>query len=136
MLLFSQPLALSAWRKVGLAGSLAGALLFPALLQAKGPTPESEVVGLAELPKEARSTEQLVRAGGPFPYSKDGMTFGNRERLLPARPRGYYREYTVRTPQSRDRGARRIVCGGNPPTAPESCFYSDDHYASFRRIVQ
>jgi ribonuclease T1 len=88
------------------------------------------------LPPEARHTDKLIRAGGPFPYSKDGTVFGNRERLLPMRPRGHYREYTVKTPGSRDRGARRIVCGGAPPTAPEVCYYTADHYASFNRIVQ
>ena len=62
--------------------------------------------------------------------------FGNRERLLPSQPRGYWREYTVRYARRRDRGARRIVCGGEPPTPPEACYYTDDHYASFRRIVQ
>ena len=62
--------------------------------------------------------------------------FGNRERRLPAARRGYYREYTVRTPGAHDRGARRIVCGGDRPASPEACYYTDDHYASFRRIVQ
>jgi ribonuclease T1 len=93
-------------------------------------------VSLAELPPEAQQTERLIRAGGPFPYSKDGTTFGNRERLLPRRDRGYYREYTVPSPGSRNRGARRIVCGGDPPVKPEVCYYTEDHYASFRRIVQ
>ena len=93
-------------------------------------------MALAELPPEAQQTERLIRAGGPFPYSKDGVTFGNRERLLPRRERGYYREYTVPTPGSRNRGARRIVCGGTPPVKPEVCYYTEDHYASFRRIVQ
>jgi len=93
-------------------------------------------VSLAELPPEAQQTEKLIRAGGPFPYSKDGTTFGNRERLLPRRGRGYYREYTVPSPGSRNRGARRIVCGGDPPVKPEVCYYTEDHYASFRRIVQ
>ena len=90
----------------------------------------------AELPREAQATERLIRAGGPFPYPKDGMVFGNRERNLGVKPRGFYREYTVKTPGARDRGARRIVCGGRQPTQPEACFYTDDHYASFRRIVQ
>ena len=72
---------------------------------------------------------------GPFPYAKDGIVFGNRERVLPRRERGFYREYTVRTPGSRDRGARRIVCGGRQPTDPEACFYTADHYASFQRIA-
>jgi ribonuclease T1 len=92
-------------------------------------------VAVLELPLEARKTEQLIRSGGPFPYARDGTVFGNRERLLPRQPRGYYREYTVPTPGSRNRGARRIVCGGPQPVAPEACYYTADHYASFRRIV-
>ena len=63
------------------------------------------------------------------------MVFGNRERMLPAKRRGYYREYTVKTPGAHDRGARRIVCGGSEPTRPEACFYTGDHYTSFSRIV-
>lgn len=95
------------------------------------------VVALSQLPPEAQSTERLIRVGGPFPYPrKDGVVFGNRERILAPKPRGFYREYTVRSPGSRDRGARRIVCGGRRPTQPEACFYTDDHYASFKRIVQ
>lgn len=90
----------------------------------------------AALPPEALTTHRLIRAGGPFPYSKDGSVFGNRERLLPDRPRGEYREYTVPTPGSRDRGARRIVCSGRQATAPDACYYTDDHYASFRLIAQ
>lgn len=97
-------------------------------------SPPIGLVTLADLPKEAQVTEQAIRAGGPFPYRKDGEVFGNRERLLPSHPRGYYREYTVKTPGARNRGARRIVCGGQEATRPDSCFYSDDHYASFRRI--
>ncbi|MBL8332771.1 MAG: ribonuclease [Rubrivivax sp.] len=93
-------------------------------------------VQLASLPVEAQHTARLIRSGGPFPYAKDGTVFGNRERLLPRKPRGHYREYTVKTPGSRDRGARRIVCGGEPPSAPEVCYYTADHYASFVRIVQ
>lgn len=96
----------------------------------------TSVVRLAELPPEAVKTHRLILSGGPFPYSKDGSVFGNRERLLPAHPRGFYREYTVRTPGASNRGARRIVCGGRPPTQPESCYYTADHYASFRRIVE
>lgn len=98
-------------------------------------TDDAGAVALAELPAEARRTEQLIRSGGPFPYAKDGSVFGNRERLLPRQRRGYYREYTVPTPGARDRGARRIVCGGLQPVAPEACYYTADHYASFRRIV-
>lgn len=94
-------------------------------------------VDAAALPQEARDTLALVRSGGPFPYRKDGSTFGNRERRLPAQSRGYYREYTVSTPGAKDRGARRIVAGagerGDVRTSGEY-YYSDDHYNSFRRI--
>ena len=93
-------------------------------------------VSLAALPPQARQTEQLIRSGGPFPHAKDGAVFGNRERQLPLHSRGYYREYTVQTPGSSDRGARRIVCGGREATAPEACYYTADHYASFQRIAQ
>ncbi len=91
-------------------------------------------VALSALPVQGQETHYLIRQGGPFPYNKDGVIFGNRERILPMQKRGYYREYTVKTPGSRDRGARRIVCGG-PATTPDACFYSADHYASFRKIV-
>jgi len=77
----------------------------------------------------------LIYQGGPFRYDKDGSVFGNRERILPARQRGFYREYTVKTPGERSRGARRIVCGGAQPASPEACYYTDDHYANFRKIV-
>ena len=87
----------------------------------------------AKLPAEARDVLLLIRAGGPFPYERDGVTFGNRERLLPAQRRGYYHEYTVTTPGAKNRGARRIICGGSRRT-PDVCYYTDDHYASFRRI--
>jgi len=90
---------------------------------------------LTALPPEAQTTHRLVLAGGPFPQAKDGVVFGNRERRLPPRARGYYHEYTVRTPGARNRGARRLVCGGTPPTKPEVCYYTDDHYASFRKIA-
>ena len=93
------------------------------------------VISVAELPRAGRETYELIRAGGPFPFEKDGMVFGNRERQLPAERRGFYREYTVTTPGSRDRGARRIVCGGSA-RAPHACYYTADHYASFRKIVE
>ena len=89
-----------------------------------------------DLPREGQTTYQLIRKGGPFPYEKDGTVFGNRERLLPRETRGFYREYTVRTPGVRHRGARRIVCGGPVPTEPKACYYTQDHYASFRVIVE
>jgi len=90
-------------------------------------------VALKALPAEARTTHALIRRGGPFPYSKDGTTFFNREGLLPARPRGHYKEYTVPTPGARDRGARRIVVGGDPKVS-DDFWYTEDHYRSFRRI--
>jgi len=92
-------------------------------------------VALADLPKEAQALHVLIGKGGPFKYSRDGVVFGNREKLLPAKPHGYYHEYTVRTPGAKDRGARRMVCGGRK-TEPDACYYSDDHYQSFRRIRQ
>jgi ribonuclease T1 len=92
-------------------------------------------IRVAELPREGRQTYELIRQGGPFRYDKDGAVFGNRERSLPAEKRGFYREYTVPTPGSRDRGARRIVCGG-PIRTPHACYYTADHYASFRMIVE
>jgi ribonuclease T1 len=120
--------------KLGLATAVVVSAIATDPAQARGPITARESVALAELPPEAQQTEKLIRAGGPFPYSKDGVTFGNRERLLPRRERGYYREYTVPTPGSRKRGARRIVCGGTPPVKPEVCYYTEDHYATFRRI--
>jgi ribonuclease T1 len=93
-----------------------------------------ETVAIAQLPKQAVTTLRQIQAGGPFPFEKDGIVFGNRERLLPSHPRGFYHEYTVPTPRARDRGARRIVCGG-PRRQIDNCFYSDDHYASFKRIA-
>ena len=93
------------------------------------------LVSLNSLPPQARTTYQLVLQGGPFPYDKDGSVFGNRERLLPLQTRGFYREYTVKTPGASNRGARRIVCGGRQITAPQACYYTADHYASFRKIV-
>ncbi len=86
-------------------------------------------VALGELPAEARETIALIHHGGPFPYAKDGIVFGNRERILPPATRGYYREYTVKTPGVRTRGARRIIAGRGG-----ELFYSDDHYNHFRRI--
>lgn len=127
-----------ALHKAGAAVMVAGALAAGSTGWARTADAETGAlapVPLASLPAQAQSTHQLILAGGPFPYPKDGTVFGNRERILPAKPRGHYREYTVKTPGSRNRGARRIVCGGKPPTQPDTCFYTDDHYASFKRIV-
>ena len=88
-------------------------------------------VRLEELPPEARQAVELIRAGGPFPYERDGAVFSNRERRLPPRERGYYREYTVKTPGVRDRGPRRIVAGRDG-----DFYYTDDHYRTFRRIIR
>ena len=90
-------------------------------------------VAVADLPDEARRTLALIREGGPYPYEKDGTVFGNYERKLPRQRRGYYTEYTVRTPQIRSRGARRIIAGGRDGR-PTEFYYTDDHYQTFRRI--
>lgn len=87
-------------------------------------------VCLADLPMQAQQTVALIDAGGPFPYEKDGSTFNNFEGLLPKKPKGYYREYTVKTPGQRDRGPRRIISGDHD----RELFYTDDHYASFVRV--
>ena len=84
-----------------------------------------------QLPKEAIETIALIERGGPYPHDRDGIVFGNREKLLPARERGWYREYTVRTPGEKSRGARRIVAGRDG-----TLYYTDDHYRSFRRILE
>ena len=117
------------------ASVVAAALLVGAAVESRGPVDGQEVVLLSALPAEAIHTQRLIHAGGPFPHGKDGTVFGNREQLLPRRERGFYREYTVPTPGLNHRGARRIVCGGRPATQPEACYYTADHYASFRRIV-
>lgn len=90
-------------------------------------------VAVGDLPAEARQTLALIREGGPYPYEKDGTVFGNYERKLPRQRRGYYTEYTVRTPQVRSRGARRIIAGGRDGR-PTEFYHTDDHYQTFRRI--
>lgn len=104
-------------------------------LEPAGPTPGSvaEAPSARGLPPQALATLEAIARGGPFAYDRDGTAFQNREGLLPQKPRGYYREYTVETPGSRDRGARRIVTGGDPP---EVYYYTDDHYRSFKRIEE
>jgi ribonuclease T1 len=123
-----------AGQKWVLAGVLLGFLALGA--QAKGPTAADPTapIALADLPVQGVQVHALVMQGGPFAHDKDGSVFGNRERLLPSQKRGYYREYTVPTPGASNRGARRLVCGG-PPKTPDACFYTADHYASFRRIA-
>ena len=119
------------------AGLIGVAGLYCDTSHARSPfTPASlDTIAIAQLPPQGRTMLTLIYQGGPFRHDKDGAVFGNRERLLPVSTRAYYREYTVRTPGERSRGARRIVCGGLQPAAPETCFYTDDHYASFRKIV-
>ena len=116
---------------------LVGSVLCTTLGIAKAPNPAGglEIIQLAQLPSQGRVTYQLIQQGGPFPFDKDGTVFGNRERILPSQQRGYYREYTVKTAGVGNRGAKRIVCGG-PVRAPDACFYTSDHYASFRHIVE
>ena len=107
------------------------AIAWPCVAQ-KDPAPQPGPIGeiaVAELPREARDTLRLIHKGGPYPYAKDGAQFGNREAHLPRQKRGYYREYTVRTPGERTRGARRIIKGMGG-----EYFYSDDHYNTFKRI--
>lgn len=115
--------------RLALAIALAlAAFAMPAAAQRAAPPAIAEV-STAQLPREARETLAAIRTQGPFAYSKDGAVFGNREGLLPKHKRGYYREYTVRTPGERSRGARRIVVGNGG-----ELYYTDDHYNHFRRI--
>jgi ribonuclease T1 len=117
-------------------GAIAALVAFIAALASLWTVPEASarepglpVVAVADLPPDAQKTINLIRAGGPFPYERDGAVFVNFERLLPRRDRGYYREYTVRTPGLKHRGARRIVVGRGG-----EMYYTDDHYRSFRRV--
>lgn len=146
---WSRPLQLLLW--------FITAIVFAAPAAARGDLPQSQPqenrqqIRVAELPQEARETLQLIRRGGPYPHERDGVVFGNYEKLLPAAQRGHYREYTVMTPGVRHRGARRIVVGcerqhaGSSSTRPlqlAQCrdggefYYTADHYRSFRRIVE
>jgi len=115
------------------AGCLLAAALFVAPAACARTSADTAEIAAAQLPKEARDVLARVRSGGPFRYDRDGVVFGNREKLLPAHARGYYHEYTVPTPGATNRGARRIVCGG-AKTAPDACYYTADHYQSFARI--
>ena len=119
-----------AWRRA--AAAILALVLF-AFLSAgwASQAPDVPAIAVADLPREARDTLALIERGGPFPYERDGVVFGNYEKRLPAKERGYYREYTVRTPGVKHRGARRIVTGRDAER-----YYTDDHYQSFRRIVK
>ena len=117
-----------AWRGIA-AALLAISLLACGDAPAERPADAIPEAAASELPAQARETIALIRKGGPFPYRRDGIVFGNFEERLPAMARGYYREYTVRTPGAKDRGARRIVAGKGG-----ELYYTDDHYNSFKRI--
>jgi len=145
----SQSQRQSHWQSLGLARSLghvlAGAALSMALavmpqgvMARQSPDDVQGVVGTIaaqQLPNEARQTLERIETGGPFPYEKDGSRFGNYEHSLPQQARGYYREYTVKNSNSRNRGAKRIVCGGDQRAAND-CYYTEDHYNSFKRITK
>jgi ribonuclease T1 len=107
------------------------AVLLPVGCSATATSGGTGTVKVSQLPAEARQSITLIDRGGPFPYAKDGVVFGNYEKLLPQQKRGYYPEYTVRTPGSRDRGARRIVTGQDG-----EIYYTDDHYKSFRTVLR
>ena len=122
---------------MGLVVTVASALTVGSALGKGVSAPEAGVaalpaVAVSQLPAGAQTTYRLIRVGGPFESRKDGSVFGNRERELPRRARGFYREYTVATPGARNRGARRIVCGGNTPTEPEACYYTGDPLCEFQ----
>lgn len=116
---------------------LAAMLWLPAGAQAQAYHParhaqaELAIISNAELPREARDTLRAIKNGGPFAYPRDGVVFGNFERILPKRPRGYYHEYTVKTPGTHGRGARRIISGGTG-----EYYYTADHYQTFTRILE
>ena len=135
MLFSGQPPRGNPQRRWVLGVSIAACLLVGAEVSARQSVVPPAPVRISQLPPDAQAVHRSIRVGGPFAYPKDGTVFGNRERLLPARPRGFYREYTVANPGARDRGARRIVCGGYQAKVPETCFYTVDHYSTFRRIT-
>ena len=116
---------------------LAAMLWLPAGAQAhthhaaQGAHADLAIISVAELPPQARDTLRAIKNGGPFAYPRDGVVFGNYERALPKRPRGYYPEYTVKTPGARNRGARRIISG-----EPGEYYYTADHYKIFKRIQE
>ena len=122
--------------KLVLTGLCVAAVVMSGALFARAPTSVDlqTTIGLSELPRQGVQIYTLIHQGGPFATEKDGVVFGNRERLLPLKKRGYYLEYTVPTPGLSHRGVKRIVCGGQR-TLPDVCYYTADHYASFRQIL-
>jgi len=121
-------------RRWAIGVGVAAVLTLGAPLPGTAKPPAEAVVTVEQLPAEARDVLDRIQTGGPFAYERDGTVFGNRERHLPSRPRGYYREYTVVTLGAPDRGGRRIVCGGHRPRMPDACYYTPDHYNRFLRI--
>ncbi|MFJ6796094.1 ribonuclease domain-containing protein [Streptomyces sp. NPDC091268] len=113
----------------------AGAGVSSGSASAAAPTPAwaagMATVRASALPQQAREVLELIDKGGPYAYRQDGAVFGNFEKALPRQKRGYYHEYTVRTPGERDRGARRIVTGGGG-----EFFYTDDHYKTFKAVLR
>ena len=112
---------------------LLAVLLAAGIAAARSPADSLPEVATSALPQEARRTLDSIASGGPYPYQRDGVVFANREQRLPRHARGYYHEYTVKTPGVKTRGAQRIICGGGLRSIAE-CYYTDDHYQSFRRI--
>ena len=121
-------------REMGLA-LLVSLAIVPATHAFATSAPDVHTMARADLPTQGREVLARIENGDPFSHPKDGSVFGNRERVLPKQTRGYYREYTVPTPGVKNRGARRIVCGGEPQRRPNACYYTEDHYASFRLIA-
>ncbi len=111
-------------------------LLLALLLAAAFGLAQAQEIAAKDLPPQGREVLGLIQSGGPFPYRRDGIVFNNYEKRLPLKERGYYREYTVPTPGVQHRGARRIVCGGQEPRRPDACYYTADHYRSFRKIAE
>ncbi len=113
---------------------IAALLLSGAAVARNDAPPALREIALAALPAEAMQTIELIKRGGPYPHQRDGVVFGNYERLLPARQRGYYREFTVTTPGAANRGARRIIAGGDNHRIGREFYYTADHYRSFQRV--
>ena len=124
------------WLVLGLAGQIQAAPTIQSKSVTQNETTRTEksalpFIAAADLPAEARDTLRVIKQGGPYDYARDGTVFGNFERVLPKRGRGYYHEYTVKTPGAKNRGARRIVCGPLP-----ECYYTADHYRTFKYIQE
>ncbi|MFK0120313.1 ribonuclease domain-containing protein [Streptomyces sp. NPDC090994] len=116
--------------RIGAAAAALTALLVGGTVSATTATAAPAAVGsicYSDLPSQAHDTLDLIEQGGPYPFTQDGTVFQNREGILPSQSTGYYHEYTVITPGSSTRGARRIVTGEEY----QEDYYTADHYASF-----